>query len=189
MTNARTTTRTTARPLAALALMAVSILLAAPGASSASAEAAPTCFGKRATIVGDGYLRGTPGDDVIVATGPAEVHALGGDDRICGAFVAYGGAGHDRIYYAGRDDDAELRGMGGADRIVLRSGGHVHGGQGPDVLIGGDGVQWMAGEDGHDRMFGGRGQDNLFGGNGRDRADGGAGNDVCDAEKRVSCHR
>ena len=185
MTNARPI----ARPIAALALVAASTLLVAPGASSASAGAAPTCFGKRATIVGDGYLRGTSGNDVIVATGFAEVHSLGGNDRICGAALAYGGAGHDRIYYAGRGGDAELRGMGGADRVVLHGAGYLYGGQGPDVLIGGGGAQWIAGENGHDRMFGGRGRDHLFGGKGRDRADGGAGNDVCDAEKRISCHR
>ncbi len=184
-----TVAHTIARPLAALALVAGSTLLAAPGASSATAGQTPTCFGKRATIVGEGYVVGTRGDDVIVATGFAEVHSLAGNDRVCGAALVYGGPGKDRIHYAGRGGDAELRGMGGADRLVLHGSGYLYGGQGPDVLVGGDGVQWIAGEDGHDRMFGGRGQDNLYGGNGRDRADGGAGNDLCDAERRISCHR
>lgn len=184
------TVRALARPILAASLLSAPMLVATPAAPSASGGS-PTCFGRPATIVGSGYLLGTPGDDVIVVRGVAEVHALGGDDRICGAALAYGGEGHDRIaFLRGGSGDIELMGMAGNDRIVSNAGGsHLDGGRGSDVLIGGDRDQWVVGGPGDDRMRGGRGDDHLNGGGGRDRADGGSGNDRCTAEVRVSCHR
>ena len=47
-------------------------------------QSAPTCFGKRATIVGAGDISGTPGNDVIVGSAGADtIDALGGHDRVC----------------------------------------------------------------------------------------------------------
>ena len=41
-------------------------------------QSAPTCFGKRATIVGAGDITGTPGNDVIVGSAGADtIDALG----------------------------------------------------------------------------------------------------------------
>ena len=82
----------------ALAAVAPMLLVALPTSAAGAADsAAPTCFGKPATITGSGLLRGTAGPDVIVAYGAAEVHALGGNDRVCGAFVVVAGAGADRV--------------------------------------------------------------------------------------------
>ncbi|MDQ6640966.1 MAG: hypothetical protein M3Y66_00520 [Actinomycetota bacterium] len=90
-----------------LAYGTATLLLAGGGllgtASSASA-ATPTCFGKKATIVGNGgnnRIYGTPGNDVIYA-GPGNdtIFGSGGDDLICGADGAdtiHGGSGNDHI--------------------------------------------------------------------------------------------
>ncbi|GAA4687571.1 calcium-binding protein [Nocardioides nanhaiensis] len=158
--------------------------------SAPSAAAAPTCFGETATIRGTGLLRGTPGDDVIVAgDAGTEVQAGGGDDRICGAFIVYGGTGDDRIaFFRTGYAEAELRGQAGRDRIYSSTTfAYLYGGQDDDVLVGGGGEQWVLGEGGNDRLVGGRGPDHLLGGTGRDRADGGAGRDDCDAELRRAC--
>ncbi|HEU4481335.1 MAG TPA: hypothetical protein VFS18_05570, partial [Actinomycetota bacterium] len=70
------------------------------------AVAAPTCFGKKATIVGTNRnenkvveLRGTRGNDVIVGRGGSDlIYGRGGDDLICS------GGGDDSIE-AGSGDD------------------------------------------------------------------------------------
>lgn len=176
--------------LAAAAAGAVLTQPAAEGASTPSASRAPTCFGEPATIRGTGLLRGTPGDDVIIAgSSGTEVHAGGGDDRICGAYIAYGGTGDDWIaFFRAGYAEAELRGQAGRDRIYSSSPfAFLYGGQDDDVLVGGAGEQWVLGEGGDDRLVGGRGPDHLLGGTGRDRADGGAGRDDCDAERQVAC--
>lgn len=66
--------------------------------------AAPTCFGKRATIVGTkgaDRISGTNGADVIVGRGGKDVIKGGrGNDVICGGSGSdrlYGGGGHDKI--------------------------------------------------------------------------------------------
>lgn len=87
--------------LTALALVLVGLAAAPP----AEAEApAPTCFGKRATIVGTkgaDRLTGTNGPDVIVARGGKDVVKAGrGNDVICGGAggdLLIGGPGHDKI--------------------------------------------------------------------------------------------
>lgn len=201
MTASATSTTTLARhsllphALGATAVAAAAVAAVLTGqdpadAATSARTAASTCFGQPATIRGTGLLRGTPGDDVIIAgPGPTEVHAGGGDDRICGAFVAYGGPGDDRValFRAGYRE-AELRGQAGEDRIYSDVGlAFLYGGQDDDLLVGTAGEQWVAGEGGDDRLVGGRGPDHLVGGTGRDRADGGAGRDSCDAERVRSC--
>jgi RHS repeat-associated protein len=106
------------------ARLQVSILVAASLAAALLAvqparAARPSCFGKRATIVGtSGHdrLHGTAHGDVISSGGGADVvSGRGGSDRICGS----------------RGDDV-LKGSGGAD--------HLDGGPGPDTLKGGGGT-------------------------------------------------
>jgi Ca2+-binding RTX toxin-like protein len=136
------------------------------------AEAAPTCFGNRATIVGTNRdktkvveLRGTPGNDVIVGLGGIDlIDARGGDDLICaggGDDFIKAGPGDDKVM--GQDAIDDIWGGGGHDRIW--------GGRGPaESLFGGRG---------NDRLFGGPGtEDYLFGGPGDDVMDGGRGEDL-----------
>lgn len=98
--------------------------------------AAPTCGGRRVTLLGTGgddVLRGTSGADVIDGRGGADViNGLAGDDVICGGY--------------GADD---LRGQGGNDRIYggldgyyfngaetwWRFGDTLRGGPGNDTIV------------------------------------------------------
>jgi Ca2+-binding RTX toxin-like protein len=98
--------------------------------------AAYTCFGKRATKVGNAYstLIGTSGRDVLVRG--AIIKGLGGNDLICGL------KGNDRLY-GGKGND-RIDGGGNQDLLV--------GGQGDDYLdghVGGlpDGYAQAAGGD------------------------------------------
>ena len=136
------------------------------------AIAAPTCFGKRATIVGTNRddrrpveLKGTRGNDVIVGLrGIDYIDAGGGDDLICA------GGGDD--YIKGGPGDDKVKGQGSIDDI-WGGGGHdrIWGGRGPAELL--------FGERGNDRLFGGPGtEDYLFGGPGDDVMDGGRGEDL-----------
>jgi uncharacterized repeat protein (TIGR01451 family) len=75
-----------------------------PITSTTPTTPAPTCRGKRATIVGTGGaddLRGTRGADVIAAlAGKDKVRGRGGSDLICGGSggdTLLGGAGDDRL--------------------------------------------------------------------------------------------
>ena len=195
----------------ALALTAVTALAGTVGVPTAAPAAPPLCLGEPATIVGDGYLEGTPGDDVIVATDPgSEVHAGPGDDRVCGAFLAYGERGDDRLRFTGGAighlsggpgadrlvwmgssvNYPELRGGPGPDRILATGAGVeiVDGGAGDDVLGGGPGNDYLFGQAGHDVIRAGKGDDLVTGGSGRDRADGGPGRDECSGvERATSC--
>lgn len=72
--------------------------------ATASAASRPTCFGKRATIVGtprNDTIHGTKGNDVIYAgNGNDIVYGGGGNDLICGGYGAdrlHGGPGNDWI--------------------------------------------------------------------------------------------
>ena len=152
----------------------------------APALAAPTCFGKAATIVGTSgkdQLIGTRGDDVIVGLGgPDYIHGKAGDDLICGGptqgkrfrgqEILVGGPGNDRIS-GGRGREQTIGGeghdtlSGGPGRDVL------WGNNGNDRLVGGPGYDALYGEAGDDRLIGGRGYDTLFGGLGDDRLVGG----------------
>ncbi len=105
------------------------------------------CGGREADVAGTeeaDRLRGTRGDDVIVAgAGRDHVRGGGGDDLICL------GAGEDRAW-----------GGHGGDRIV--------GGAGGDRVGGGPGRDRLLGRSGPDRLRGGRGRDRCVKGSGRD---------------------
>lgn len=92
--------------LAAIALMIVYLAIVVP-----SAQAAPKCFGRDATIVGtpgDDDLTGTSGSDVIVARGGNDlIDAGGGRDFICagpGFDDVFAGPGNDRVKGGGAVD-------------------------------------------------------------------------------------
>lgn len=137
------------------------------------AVAAPTCFGKRATIIGTNRdprqlvnLKGTRGNDVIVGLrGMDNIDARGGDDLICAGagddFIS-AGSGDDKV--RGGDGIEDIWGGGGHDRIWSgqRPAEGLHGGRGNDWLYGGPGTE--------DYLFGGPGDDVLDGGHGRDLA-------------------
>ena len=87
------------------------------------AEAAASCLGHRATIVGkqDGSVTGSPGRDVIVTHGARRVRAFGGDDLICvdGAqevtiYVDAGG-GDDDTFVSDRHTRVDFRSGTGSD--------------------------------------------------------------------------
>ena len=152
--------------------VAVALTVGSVVAPAYPAAAAPTCFGKRATIVGTNRdesrpveLKGTPGNDVIVGLrGYDYIDARGGVDLICA------GEGDDEIY-AGPGND-KIRGEGDID-FVLGGGGHdsIWGGAGP--------ADDLRGERGNDRLFGGPGSDDwLVGGPGDDVMNGGRGRDA-----------
>lgn len=148
-----------------------------------AAMAAPSCAGKRATIVGTqgaDHLQGTAAADVIVSLGGRDrIEGGRGDDLICsgaGADTVEGGIGDDRI--DGGDGSDYLRGEGGADLISGRGGNdRVFGEQGRDRLAGGGGRDYLTGTAGRDIIKGGAGADFATGGNGSDELVGGAGDD------------
>lgn len=115
-------------PLAVFGL-AAALLIGTGGSSDA---AAPTCFGKTATVPGS--LNGTSGNDVIIGTsGPDRIFGGAGDDRICGLGgndYIDGGSGSDKIDGgSGRDT---LNGGSGNDSIVNDSSDRTDGGSGRD---------------------------------------------------------
>jgi Tol biopolymer transport system component/Ca2+-binding RTX toxin-like protein len=135
--------------------------------------AAPTCFGKRATIVGTNRdpiksvdLNGTPGKDVIVGVaGTDRIDGRGGDDLICG------GGGDDYVK-AGAGND-KVKGQNGLDTL--------NGGSGDDQMWGGPNSDALVGGRGKDRLFGGADtEDSLIGGPGNDFMDGGPGYDLAE---------
>jgi Ca2+-binding RTX toxin-like protein len=127
-----------ARRLTIVALVAV--LAATACRASWAADDPPEreprrCLGRRPTIVAStDTVRGTPGNDVILLRwGRQRVHALAGDDLVCGP-------GRDRVS-GGRGDD----------QLVERGrNGHLRGGPGDDVLN----VPWgdMRGGPGDDQL-------------------------------------
>ena len=139
-----------------------------------AAATVPTCFGKRATIVGTNRdplkpveLKGTAKNDVIVGLrGVDIIDGRGGNDLVCaggGDDLIQSGAGNDKV--KGQDD--------------LDS---IHGGRGRDRIWGGEGGgSSLQGGPGRDRLFGGPGtQDSLIGGPGDDVMNGGAGYDLAE---------
>ena len=130
-----------------------------------SAAEVPTCFGRRATLVGTNRdplksveLNGTKGNDVIVGLRGADtINGRGGDDLICS------GGGSDYIK-AGAGND-KVKGGKVADTI--------YGGRGRDRLWGDEHSDSLDGGPGNDRLFGGRGFEDLMGGLGDDLMDGG----------------
>jgi Ca2+-binding RTX toxin-like protein len=103
------------------------------------------------------HLIGTPGNDRLVAPGPAVdvICGLGGDDFIRGKF-------QDDILDGGKGND------------VIR-GGHES-----DLMFGGAGRDKLRGRRGDDTLNGGKGRDMLVGGFGRDLLIGGPSKDSCD---------
>ncbi len=73
----------------ARSFLVVSVLGGMLTAAAPPAQAAPTCFGKRATVVGTNgpdTLEGTAGSDVIAGLGGNDdMYGFGGPDLICGA--------------------------------------------------------------------------------------------------------
>jgi Ca2+-binding RTX toxin-like protein len=141
--------------------LAAAWLLAGLSISSAaaSAQAAPSCDGRIATIVSDApRIVGTRAPDTIVAgVGDNAIFGMGGNDSICA------GAGSDAVH-GGRGSDVLSGGKGG-DRVL--------GGFGNDRVGGGLGA--------HDRLDAGPGDDSLAGGHGDfDVLIGGPGNDSVD---------
>ena len=185
-------------------LRALALALACSGAVLAPApagSAGPTCFGAEPTITGSGYVEGTDGDDVILADGGSEVHAYGGDDRVCGAGLVYAGAGRDRVFYRGPGPDVLLAGGPGGDRLFFLANdvARLSGGPGNDVIRTARGPQYVTGGAGNDDISLGRGDDYANGKGGRDRIDGargddaaagGAGTDTCtNLERTRTCER
>ncbi len=144
--------RARARGVALALALGSAVFAAAAGADDASnsgnSTRAPSCHGRKATIVGtDGndVLRGTSGPDVI-----------------------WGGKGDDTIY-SSRGNDVICGGPGGDA---------MHGGRGNDVVDGGPGTDRLSGDLGDDRVFGGAGaRDEVAGDLGIDIVDGGPGDE------------
>ncbi|MEA2460026.1 MAG: hypothetical protein QOH90_203, partial [Actinomycetota bacterium] len=133
-----------------------------------AAEAAPTCFGHKATIVSNkARVEGTDAPDVIVGGDANQrIDGQGGNDRIC----------------AGGGDDV-VRGRGGSDRIDGGfsdiDGDRLYGGKGGD-LIGAMAPVSDPGYSVQSLLLGGRGPDRLYGSRVSDRLDGGPGPDRID---------
>jgi Ca2+-binding RTX toxin-like protein len=117
-----------------LVLSLIATAVAAVPLAAAPAEAAvPTCFGKKATVVGrgDAVVRGTRQADVIVVLGRARsVDAGPGDDLICVQ------TGQDAWIDAGAGDD-RVRGSRGRNDVELGRGADwFRGGPGADTVFG-----------------------------------------------------
>lgn len=158
-------TSTVLRRTAVLALSAMVMVMSLTVVPPA--QAAPTCFGERATIVGspndDDELTGTPNADVIVGLGGNDIiRGRGGSDLICG------GSGQDSVSAGGGNDrvrgSEHARGGPGDDRMIASSQGFftLMGGAGDDRLI----ARRSSGEldQSGAELFGGRGSDHLEGG-------------------------
>ena len=158
------------------------------------AQAAPSCFGKSATIVGSAgndVLRGTPRADVIHGlSGDDRIIGRAGNDRICagqGEDLVRAGGGRDRVDAGTSSRATTIYGGGGPDLIYDRAGGgdsqNVYGGNGNDViragdsnvgdlLVGGDGDDTILQGDGPSGITGGPGDDIMRAGSERDRRSG-----------------
>lgn len=123
-------------------------------------DGVPTCRGRIATIIGEGYetLVGTPGDDVIVGSELSQtIFAGDGDDIVCamgGRDTVYGGPGDDWID-GGLGQDA-LYGERGADRLFGGPYNYA------DQLFGGSGNDFLDGRGGRDTVLGGTGNDHAL---------------------------
>jgi Ca2+-binding RTX toxin-like protein len=160
-----------ARTSRRLAVLTSTTLLLSSQATAASA-AAPTCFGKPATIVGTAgadNLDGGP-DDVVVG--------LGGNDLLAGGTVC-GGGGNDSIIGTWRVSSS-LDGGGGDDiiRALLGPSDLLLGGAGNDYMADSDDTDWEDEWDpGTDVLKGGAGNDHIVSTSGRNMVYGNAGDD------------
>jgi Ca2+-binding RTX toxin-like protein len=169
--------------------------------TGAPAQAAPTCGGLSATMVGTpgaDTLVGTAKRDVIVAGGGNDrIYGRGGNDVVCGGtgndmFAAEpsgdgsdwvsGGAGVDTVSYAARaaavrvdlDGVADDGAVGEKDN-ALADVENITGGSAADTLIGNAGANTLTEGAGNGLLIGGDGNDMLLGGPGADRLNGLAG--------------
>ncbi len=150
-------------PPRSLAVVVAALAASATLLAAATAAARPSCFGHRATIVGNhlgNHIKGTPHADVIAALGGRDrVIGNGGRDIICG------GGGRDHLLGGNhpnrlhRDKPTKLIGGPGNDDI--------HGGFASDFIVGdnasltGD----ATGPVGHDHLDGDYGNDYVVGDN------------------------
>ena len=170
--------------MATVATAAMTLVVVVPSSASATSPTS-SCDGRTATIVSAAAtVVGTPGNDVILATGKAgqTIRSGSGNDIICGS------AGSDRIF-AGDGNDTVLAGNGddvvdagsGNDSVNAGAGrDNVGGGAGDDVISAGSGNDRVTGDAGNDRVTGNDGSDSLIGGPGNDALDGGWAPDVID---------
>jgi Ca2+-binding RTX toxin-like protein len=184
--------------LPAALCLAAGLLLAAPTSSGAAGPTYDSCDGFTPTVVGvSGTVRGTAGDDVIVAGPGTTVLAGAGDDRIC----TYGGT-----VRAGNGDDRVLVLVSGTRQLgrLELGGGHdwvVAGGGTSSVLDLGqhklttaagrfslaDVEMYTVGSDDRVDVRGSGGPDNLEAFGCRLEMHGGGGDDVLTAERLSSC--
>lgn len=146
-------------------------------------------------------VKGTPGDDLIIADPAAEtIEGRGGDDVIyvdAGARRVDAGPGDDVIYGGPKafgPTGTELRGLNASSTSFGSRGGSVSrnlflltpitcsanpclGGNGGQLLKGGTGNDQIFAQRGDDELLGEGGEDALFGGTGNDAMHGGTGND------------
>jgi Ca2+-binding RTX toxin-like protein len=158
--------------------------------------------------LGQSYLDGGPGDDVLVAGiqsaalagGPGNDILHGGDepDYLSGddgddflngsdsADVMVGGNGFDVVSYntaiapvtASLDGVVGNDGVAGEGDTIASDVEGLQGGQADDYLVGNPGPNRLEGSSGADTLVGGDGDDTLGGGGGDDWLDGGPGNDT-----------
>jgi Ca2+-binding RTX toxin-like protein len=196
------------RRVVSLVVLAAALV---PGSSTVDAgpDQAPTCLGKRVTVLGgagNDRLNGTAKRDVILAgDGDDVVDGGRGRDVVCG------GEGNDTL--AGGAGSDELSGDNGNDRLdggpaldygvyenspgrvsadlsrgaatgwgndSLRAIEALIGSRSGDTLTGNGRANYFAGLEGDDDITGGSGNDYLDGGRGRDKLKGGRGFDTVD---------
>ena len=108
-----------------------SVAIALLAVASAEASSQPSCFGRKATIMGSAFIPGTAGDDVIVGSTSDDVIAAGGgNDLVCGLDgndIIRGEIGNDRLDGGAGDDRilgdlaafaGDVAGHGGNDYIL-----------------------------------------------------------------------
>jgi len=136
------------------------------------------CDSKVVTPSYDVVVKGTYGDDVILAMGEdvKVVKGFHGNDVICvvtPGVAIYGHSGDDRIYTPNLDEDW-------ADSYYDPQVTTTYGGPGDDYILGGSGDDNISGAEGDDVLLGGDGVDYLWGGSGSDYFDGQGGDrDLC----------
>jgi Ca2+-binding RTX toxin-like protein len=160
----------------------VGTLIAAVGLllclTAATAQAKPTCHGKKATVVLGGgnnkYVAPNHGhgNQVVIAGAGNDYIVTGkGSDVICG------GDGNDRIL-AGKGTDRVYGGTGDDVIVNIKGKDQSYGEDGNDQLTGGPSADTMDGGTGNDVVDGSSDRDNLHGGSGDDMMIGGDGSDT-----------
>lgn len=129
--------------------------------------------------MGDGYVEGGAGDDLIDLgyTGDPEGDRIDNSDALLP-----GEAPQDDIVLAGGGNDTVFS-LQGDDEITAAAGDDlVYGGDGNDLATGDTGDDILHGDSGDDTLAGGGDNDTLFGGAGNDLVNGGLGDDVLDGD-------